>query len=107
MGEEGGTQEEGREGAQGEECEAREVKAPPIPVTPSREEVLQHRLKHHPYRSWCPHCVRGKGREDKHTGSKQKDDYLGVPKISSDYFYIGQRRPLGREERREAEEEWS
>ena len=54
MGEEGGTQEEGREGAQGEEGEAREVKAPPIPATPSREEVLQHRLKHHPYRSWCP-----------------------------------------------------
>ena len=105
MGEEGGAQGEGREGAQGEECEAREVKAPPIPVTPSREEVLQHRLKHHPYRSWCPHCVRGKGREDKHTGSKQKDEYFGVPKISSDYFYIGQRRPTGREERREAEEE--
>ena len=100
MGEEGGAEGEGREGRE----EARDVRAPPIPVTPSREEVLQHRLKHHPYRSWCPHCVRGKGREDKHAGSKQKDDYLGVPKISSDYFYIGQRRPIGRQEREEAEE---
>ena len=96
MEEEGGAQGEGREGRE----EAREVRAPPIPTTPSREEVLQHRLKHHPYRSWCPHCVRGKGREDKHTGSKQKDEYFGVPKISSDYFYIGQRRLTGREERR-------
>ena len=59
--------------AEEEPEEAREVRAPPIPVTLSRAEVLQHRLKHHPYRSWCPHCVRGKGREDKHMRSTQKD----------------------------------
>ena len=85
--------------------EAREVRAPTIPITPSAAEVLQHRLKHHPYRDWCPHCVRGKGREAKHTESKQKDEYFGIPKIASDYFYIGQRRPLGRQEREEAEGE--
>ena len=95
----------GEEGAVGGEEEAREVKAPSVPATPSIEEVRQHRLKHHPYRSWCPHCVRGKGREDRHTGSSQKDDFYGVPKIASDYFYIGQRRPGGRQEREEAEQE--
>ena len=79
-----------------EQEEARELRAPPIPMTPSREEVRQHRLKHHPYREWCPHCVRGKGREDRHKKSTQKEEYLGVPKMASDYFYIGQRRPLGR-----------
>ena len=31
-----------------EQEEAREVRAPPIPMTPSRAEVLRHRLKHHP-----------------------------------------------------------
>ena len=31
--------------------EAREVRAPPIPETPSREQVLVHRLTHRPYRS--------------------------------------------------------
>ena len=41
--------------------EARGVSAPPIPCTPSLKEVLEHRLTHQPYRSWCPHCVRGKG----------------------------------------------
>ena len=46
-----------------EQEEVRELRAPPIPMTPSREEVRQHRLKHHPYREWCPHCVKGKGRE--------------------------------------------
>ena len=89
----------------GQQEEAREVKAPGIPMTPSRAEVLQHRLKHHPYRDWCPHCVRGKGREDRHSRSTQKEEYLGVPKMASDYFYIGQRRPLGRQERQEVEEE--
>ena len=58
--------------AQGAE-EAREVRAPPIPVTPTLEEVRQHRLTHCPFRSWCPHCVRGKGREDPHKRSTQKD----------------------------------
>ena len=33
-----------------EDEEAREVRAPTIPITPSSAEVLQHRLKHHPYR---------------------------------------------------------
>ena len=93
------------EGKGAEQEEARELRAPPIPMTPSREEVRQHRLKHHPYREWCPHCVRGKGREDRHTGSTQKDVYMGIPKLASDYFYIGQRRPLGRQERQEVEEE--
>ena len=92
-------------GAEEDKEEARELRAPGLPMTPSRAEVLQHRLKHHPYRDWCPHCVRGKGREDRHTRSTQKEEFLGVPKLATDYFYIGQRRPLGRQERQEAEEE--
>ena len=42
----------GGEGAQEGE-EAREVRAPPIPDTPSREQVRAHRLTHRPFRSWC------------------------------------------------------
>ena len=86
------------EGA-GESEEAREVKAPRIPDAPSRAQVLQHRLTHRPYRSWCPHCVRGKGRADQHRRSSQKDIESDIPKLASDYFFIGQRRPAGREER--------
>ena len=37
------------------EEEARAVHAPPIPMTPTREEVAAHRLTHRPYRAWCPH----------------------------------------------------
>lgn len=87
-----------------EEEETRVVSAPPVPVTPSREEVERHRLTHRPFRLWCPHCVRGKCRADKHTASKQKGVESGIPKLASDYFYIGQRRPQGRAERDELEE---
>ena len=90
-------------GEEGEE--AREVRAPPIPDTPSREQVRLHRLTHRPFRSWCPHCVRGKGRSDQHRRSGQKDEQSEIPKVVSDYFFVGQRRPNGREEREQAEAE--
>ena len=41
-----GESEERGAGQEGEE--AREVRAPSIPMTPSRAEVMQLRLKHHP-----------------------------------------------------------
>ena len=50
-GEEGG--EQTNEGSSALEEEARTVKSPPIPDTPSLEEVRQHNLTHNPYRSWC------------------------------------------------------
>ena len=53
-------QAEGPERKDDAEEEAREVRAPPIPVTPTLEEVRQHRLTHCPFRSWCPHCVGAK-----------------------------------------------
>ena len=83
--------------------EAREAFAPPIPDTPSLEQVRQHRLTHRPYRSWCPHCIRGKGRAAQHRKSPQKEEYQGIPKLASDYFFIGSKRPLQREEREKEE----
>ncbi len=37
-------------------------KALPDPYQPTKEEVDQHNLTHLPYRSWCRHCVRGRGK---------------------------------------------
>ena len=86
--------------AQEEGEEVREVRNPPVPETPSREEVLRHRLTHRPYRNWCPHCVRGKGRSDPHLRSTQKDAQSDVPKVVADYFFVGQRRSSNRDQRR-------
>ena len=66
--------------------------------------MATHRLTHRPFRSWCPHCIRGKGRADQHRQSPNKNNESSIPKISSDYFFIGRRRPIDRAERREEEE---
>ena len=44
----------------GEEAEL--PKKVTIDVRPSKEEVDLHNKTHRPYRSWRPHCVRGKAR---------------------------------------------
>ena len=80
-------EEEDRDEAQGSE-EARKVKSPAVPILPSRQEVLDHRLTHFPFRSWCPHCVRGKGRDDAHRASPNKSEE-GIPQIVLDYFFVG------------------
>ena len=33
------------------------------PKLPCQAEVEQHCLTHVPYRNWCRHCVRGRGKE--------------------------------------------
>ena len=99
------TVDEGAQGREGEPEEMREVSASPVPILPSREEVLRHRLTHRPFRVWCPHCIKGKGREDRHMASKQKGVIPGIPKIVSDYFFIGRRRPKERSERVREDEE--
>lgn len=43
--------------------EKRELRKMPSPCRPSQEEVDKHNLTHCPYRSWCRHCVRGRGVE--------------------------------------------
>ena len=65
--------------------EGREAVAMPSPMTPSRKEREQHELTHTPYRSWCPHCVRARGRNRAHRANKEPEK-PGVPIISFDYF---------------------
>ena len=77
--EEGDAEEEGEEG--------REAVAMPSPMTPSRREREQHELTHTPYRSWCPHCVRARGRNRAHLANKDPEK-PGVPRISFDYFFF-------------------
>ena len=43
--------------------EEREVVKMLDPRQPSEEERRTHNLTHLPYRNWCEHCVKGRGRE--------------------------------------------
>ena len=56
------------------------------PKLPTPEEVDTHNLTHLPYRSWCPHCVRGKGKTMDHRRAGR--DKL-IPEIHVDYCFIG------------------
>ena len=37
---------------------------------PTQEEVEKHNRTHLPFRIWCPHCMRGRGKEAPHYRSK-------------------------------------
>ena len=63
------------------------------PYEPSAEERAAHEKTHLPYRSWCRHCVRGKGRNKWHmtlmTSLQERK-----PKVVFDYFYLGNNEEL-------------
>ena len=52
--------------------EAELPKRSTIDVRSSKEEVELHNKTHLPYRSWCPHCVRGKARSRSHRKRRRK-----------------------------------
>ena len=58
----------------------------------SAEEKARHELTHMPFRAWCPHCVRGRGRNRPHLKKKEKDGEVAdnVPKIAMDYFFASE-----------------
>ena len=58
------------------------------PKLPSAEEVRIHGLTHLPYRNWCPHCVRGRGREMDHRRRHAQDEE-GVSEYHLDYCFPG------------------
>ena len=56
-------------------------------MRPSKEEVDLHNSTHLPYRSWCPHCVRGKARRRYHR-KRRRQRAGGIPVISLDYMWL-------------------
>ena len=71
----------------GEEAQAPRVRK--APMAPSAEAVAAHRMIGHAvYRSWCRHCVQGRGHNAPHYGGRSKDaDEL--PVFSFDYGFLG------------------
>ena len=76
-------------GPMSESPEAREATVLPSPVRPSAEAIEKHKATHLPYRSWCPVCVKAKGKEDAHYRKKKRkgeqDRSNTLRKISLDY----------------------
>ena len=63
--------------------EEAQVQARRAPKEPTRDERMRHEATHLPYRSWCPICVRGRGRNAPHLRLVEREQD-GVPKICMD-----------------------
>ena len=64
------------------------------PKGPTKQEREEHEATHIPYRSRCKHCVRGRATNRPHRRAPVEYDEEGirqrVPRISMDYFFMGQ-----------------
>jgi hypothetical protein len=58
------------------------------PKLPGEAEVRQHNLTHMPFRNWCPHCVRGRGKEMEHRRRKETEEPC-MPEYHLDYCFPG------------------
>ena len=56
------------------------------PYTPTKAEVYEHEVTHLPYRTWCKHCVRGRGVSTPHRKGC-KEEKIGIT-ISIDYCFM-------------------
>ena len=72
-----------------EDKEVREFKKVKAPAAPTLREWEEHMILHIPFRSWCPHCVKGRAL----CGPHQKADKDGVAAeeittVSIDYMWM-------------------
>ena len=73
----------------------------PEPSAPTEEERKLHNLTHADFAPWCPHCVAGRGRENKHSRKNTHED-PEVPVIQFDYQFFSRDGQLVAEESRAA-----
>jgi thiol-disulfide isomerase/thioredoxin len=72
------------------------------PMRPTKLEYEEHQHSHIPFRSWCPHCMRGKSKASGHRMSTQVRE---KPILSLDYAFLGVSKGASREERLQLEAE--
>ena len=53
------------------EEDAPKLRQAPNVVSPSKEQIEEHRIFYYPYRSWCKQCVMGRGVGQPHAKSTQ------------------------------------
>ena len=70
-------------------CEEAPVKIGRDPGNPTEAEREDHCTTHMPYRSWCPICVKAKGKEEPHRSQAKKEKSI-KPTVSFDYKSFGQ-----------------
>ena len=66
--------------------ESRVPKKMQNPMLPSKAEREMHELTHVPFRSWCEHCVRGRGEGVRHEAGKEMPEQT---EVHMDFFLVG------------------
>ncbi len=69
-----------------DEQEGRRPKMRRNPNEPTKEEIREHQITHTPFRSWCPECVKARGKATGHPGCE--DEERGVPRVHIDYWFM-------------------
>ena len=46
--------------------------ASPVPERPIEQEVLEHNTTHSPPQAWCPHCVKGRAKNEPHRRERRE-----------------------------------
>ena len=79
------------DGNGGELVESTEDDVQPVnslatPYTPTQSERDDHDLTHAQYRSWCEHCVKGRGVEMGHSAGDHAE--RGIAIVGFDYMFL-------------------
>ena len=88
--------EEGRERGDGieeeeeeeEESGRRRVEKRMDPRMPTSDERKEHEMTHIPFRNWCRHCVRGRGKEEACRKTEREEGR--VPEVHMDFMFMGE-----------------
>ncbi len=78
--------------------EARKFKGYILPKAPTSEEVEDHNRIHLPFRSWCPHCFKGRAVNLAHRKGIQEEQE--IPVISMDNMWMKEDKEGDSEERK-------
>ena len=71
---------------EGEDCE--DTRVMHDPGQPTEREIEEHRVDHMLYRSWCPHCVKGRGVGKPHRARRNEQT---MPVFGFDYLHTSQK----------------
>ena len=67
--------------------EGRTIRTPAPPYVPSVKERREHNATHYPPRSWCRHCVEGRGLASPHCRA-EADEPGGIGELLFDYCFL-------------------
>ena len=76
-------------GEEGEEYGVRRTMKKMGPREPTSDEKEDHEKTHIPFRNWCRHCVRGRGKEE---ACRRDGRIPEVPEVHLDFMFMGDKK---------------